>query len=177
MTRKNKTIIIILCVINVVSLLLFSLKNNLLSSNLSRIANQSKEDYFLFILISLFYGFMLFLLFIDMQLKKYAFLSLFSLLIGGIIPYNYLDTLAISSNLHLIGGFFSIVALLILYIQILNKLNILNIKFSNFLKIGLIIVCLIFAYLYGKYGFINSLSELSYLYLIIIGVLLLNKVL
>lgn len=163
MIQRNKKFFNTLSIISTVSIALFSLKDNLLSSNLSRIANATREGYFYFLLICLIYGLVMFLTLRRIGLGKLSYVGLISLLIGGIVPYNYKNSNSLSSNLHLIGGLLSIILILICLIYSISKFSTKNIKLAKIFIYGLIIVSMITVYLMSKYGFMNSLNELIYL--------------
>lgn len=160
MTRK--TIIKFLSIINIVLLIIFSLKDNLFYSNLSRIANSEDYLYFIFLFISLLFGINLYLYIKDIN-SKVAYIGLISLLVGSITPYNYLDSNALTSNIHIIGGFLSILLILVYEIYIIVYLKSINNNAYKLVFYSLLIIGFITIYLYGKYGFMNSLNELIYL--------------
>ena len=168
MIEKKKIKFNIISILTFVCLLLFSFKDNLLTSNFSRIANKSIKDYLLFFIISLLFGVMMFFVLNKQHLHKLKYLGLISLIVGGIVPYNYLDTNALSSNLHLIGAYLSICVILVCLLTSIYYFGVHHKKIADIL-FGLVVFdALIVLYLYGNYGFINSLAELIYLLFVII---------
>lgn len=172
---QNKTLSI-LTIINILFINIFASKDNLLSSNLSRIANNSVRDYLLFLLICFLFGVNEYLILKRYNLKKLYILGFLSLLIGAVTPYNYLNTRALSSDIHLIFGFVSIIFILIVELSLIIYIRNINIILSNILLYGLAIVALITLYFYGAYGFMNGLNELIYLDYILLSQLVINNV-
>ena len=175
--KIEKKLIKILTFLNLILLILFSLKDDLLTSNLSRIANASKLNYIEFIIISLLYGLEMYLILKRINMNKLAYFGLPSLLIGGVVPYNYLNTTAFTSNLHLICGLVSIIIIFIFELLFINNLNMNFNKYRKLLFFGLAIVGFITLYLYGRFGFMNSLNELIYLCFVLKSVYVVNNVL
>lgn len=174
---EKKKLINILTIINFIVLILFAIKDNLLSSNLSRIANMTLLNYIEFIIVSLLFGYDMFLMLKRLNQNRLAYIGFISLLIGGIVPYNYLNTLAFSSNLHLISGLLSIIIIFIIELLFINHLGVINNKYKNLLLSGLVIVAFITLFLYGKYRFMNSLNELIYLCFVLKSISVINNVL
>ena len=177
MIQKKKTYNLT-TILTIVYLFLYTFKADLLESNLSRIANQSVINYLLLIVLCVLYGIV-----IDSSLKKQAFSFLFvvlgsiSMLIGAIVPYNYLKVNSLNSNLHL--GFAIISCILTIFIEYLSlsKFQVLIPKKGKILMFGFIIVVGIGIYLYGKYMFVNGLNELILLsYVLISQMLIFNEV-
>ena len=164
--------------ITLVYLFLYTFKGDLLESNLSRIANQSVINYVLLIALCILYGILLYSG-LKKQLfnKVFLYLSFISMLIGAIIPYNYLKVNSFNSNLHL--GFAIVSCTLTIFIEYLSlsKFQILIPKIGKTLMFGFIIVVGIGIYLYGKYMFVNGLNELILLsYVLLSQMIIFNEV-
>lgn len=165
-------------VFTLVYLFVYTFKGDLLESNLSRIANQSVTNYVLLIVLCVLYGILIY-----SGLKKQAFnpvllfLGFISMLIGAIIPYNYLMVNSFNSNLHL--GFAIASCVLTIFIEYLSlsKFQIIIPKIGKILMFGFIIVVGIGIYLYGKYMFVNGLNELILLsYVLFSQMIIYNEV-
>lgn len=167
---RNKIIYSILTTISFILLVFYSIRD-LLETNLSRIANYSMKDYFLLMTILLFIGISTYIILKKLNYRKYSLIGLFIIIIGAIIPYNYLDEASFSCTLHTILAYVSFVAIMLVIIMIGIRLRIYNKRKYYFMCIIFMIVCAINLYEFGKYGFVNTLMELTY-----IGYLLLMQI-
>lgn len=175
MKLSNKLKFNLISIITLIFLIYYVLKDNLLTTNISRIANRSSIDYFLFIILSILFGITIYKALRRVAYLNLSYLGILSLFIGGIVPYNYLEVSSFNSNLHLILALSSIIIILILELLIINRFKLVKLKLANYLYYGLIIVAIITLYLYSKYDFMNSLNELIYLgYVLIINVIVYN---
>ncbi|MDO5439937.1 MAG: UDP-N-acetylmuramoyl-L-alanine--D-glutamate ligase [Erysipelotrichaceae bacterium] len=169
MNKNNLKYFNILAIITLALLVYTSLSNDLLTSNLSRNANYSIIAYVVFITLCILFGIMMFISLKAQGFNKLAYLGLVSLLIGGIIPYNYLDSLSINSNLHLICAYISVGLTFVLEITSLYFYERINKKVNRVFKLCLFIIGLYVIYQFGSYLYINTVVELSYLGFIIVS--------
>ena len=177
MTKRNKTNYIILCLVTLVYLFIFSFQNNLFTSNLSRIANSTKKGYFSFLVLCILFGLVMYFSFKKMGQNKLAYVGLISLLIGGIIPYDYLQTNSLFSNLHLIGSYISLGLILILELASMFYFENIKPSINRIFKYCLFAIACLAIYQYGTYLFINGFIELIYLSFVIISQMLMVIVL
>lgn len=176
MTKRNK-LLNILSLIVFIYLIVFSFKANIFSTNLSRVANSSSTNYFSFLLLCFLFGLFMFNSLRIQHLNRIAYVGLFSLLIGGITPYNYIDTNSFFSNVHLIGGYLSIGFILICELYSLFYYERINKKVNYVFKICLIAIAGIAIYQYGTYLYINTFVELIYVGFVLISqTIILNSI-
>lgn len=169
MTKLNKKHYYFLSVSTLIYLLIYSFRDNLFTSNLSRIANHSIKDYLLFLVLAILFGVLLFVSLRIQHLNKLSFIGLISLLVGGIVPYDYKNVGSFSSNLHLILAYLSIFLILICELYSLFYFERINKRFNSAFKWCLLIIALLGIYQYGSYLFINTFVELVYTSFVLIS--------
>lgn len=167
---KNKRLsYIAFALIVIASLIVYSLKDSLLDSNFSRIANKTIFNYLSLFLISCLYGLCLFISLKTQHFRRLKYLGLISMLIGAIIPYNYLEVNSFNSNLHFLFAIISCASTLLIAYLSINRFSYIFPKIGKILFACFIIVIGIGIYLYGKYMFVNSLNELILLIFVLIS--------
>lgn len=158
---QRKTSYNLLTIITTVYLFLYTFKGDLFKSNLSRIANENVCNYVLLIILCLLYGTLLYSsLKRQTFTKPYLVMAFISMLVGAIVPYDYLKVNSFNSNLHLGFAIISCMSTLLIEFISLYQFKIIKPKIGNYLMFGFIIVVGIGIYLYGKYMFVNGLNEL-----------------
>lgn len=177
MIKSNKVKFNIISIITLIFLTYYSFKDNLLTTNMSRIANSSSIDYLLFIILSILFGIVIYKSLRRVAYTNIAYFGILSLFIGGIVPYDYTKPGELTSNLHLVFALGSIIIILVFEVMIINRFRLVNIKLANYLYMGLLIIACITVYLYGKYELMNSLNELIYLGYIIISQMVIYNIL
>ena len=177
MTKQNKKFFNLLSIFTLIYLFIYSFKDNLFTSNLSRIANKSNIDYLLFLVLSNLFGICYYVSLKTQHLNKLAYVGFISLLIGGVVPYNYQDTGAFSSNLHLVCAYLSIGLILICEIYSIFYFERINSKINKVFKLLLLITALLAIYQYGTYLFINTFVELVYVSVVLVSqVVIVNSI-
>lgn len=169
MNKRRLLTFNILSILVFIYLVIFSFKGDLLTSNLSRNANVSNKDYILFIVLCILFGILMFISLRVQHLYKLSYIGFISLLIGGIVKYNYLDSNAFSSNLHLVCAYLSVGLLLICELYSVFFFERINHKLNNIFKWGLFLIALLTLWEFGTNLYINSLVELVYVGFIIIS--------
>lgn len=168
---KNKKLMLfnLLSIIVLIYLIIFSFKGDLFTSNLSRNANVSNKEYLLFVLLCILFGIFMFISLRIQHLNKLSYIGFVSLLIGGIVKYNYLDTNAFSSNLHLVCAYISIGLLLVIELYSIFFFERINHTLNKIFKWSMFLIAMLTLYEFGTNLYINSLVELVYIGFIIIS--------
>ena len=167
----------ILAIANFLLLIYCSFSNDVFNSNLSRNANYSANNYIVFIILCILFGLFMFISLKVQNFNKLAYIGFISLLIGGVVPYNYLNTNAISSNLHLICAYLSVGLILICDLYSVFYFERINTKLNKVFKYLMVIIAALAIYQYGTYLYINTFIELIYVgFTIIAQTLIVNSI-
>jgi len=169
-SRKNSKVFT--SIIGVVSLGFIGFvasRGDLLLSNLSRISNSDNTLFVVLLIGSLLLGIVTFRALRRTAYVNLAYFGVLSMFIGCVVPYNYLDQAALTSNLHLIFAYISMAFILVLNVLILLRCKLVKPKLARVLFVCLAIVVGIEAYLYGTYLFMNSLGEVIFLTYVVVS--------
>lgn len=138
----------------------------LFSSNLSRLFNRNIYTYLFINLFSISYGYCLYYA-ADKLYSRISFLAFIAPIIGSIIRYNPAFPNALSSNIHLLSAYISVILIGLIELLILRYF-ILNLKLRNFLRNVYIIIFGICLYLYIDQMFVSLFSEILFLMVILL---------